>query len=141
MTTFAPRAGTDLYVEVQQFYAAQMQRLDERDLEAYAATFTENGEFRHTPGREPARGRQSILDDLRDFHRQFESDPMQRRHWFNMTHLEPQDDGSIRSTVYALIVKIRPGQPPEVGRSCVVRDILVREHGELRNLSRWVDHD
>nr|WP_218004124.1 nuclear transport factor 2 family protein [Nocardia araoensis] len=51
MTTVASR--TELYAEVQQFYAEQMQRLDNRDIPGYAATFTEDAEFEHTPGIPP----------------------------------------------------------------------------------------
>lgn len=132
---------TDLYAEVQQFYADQMQRLDNKEIEAYADTFTEDAEFQHTPGREPARTRAGIVRDLHEFHKRFENDPMQRRHWFNMINLQPQDDGSIRSTCYALIVKIRPGSKPEIAPSCVVHDVLVWEDGALLTRSRRVEHD
>jgi len=131
----------ELYAEVQLFYARQMQQLDAGKLEAYAATFTEDAEFSHTPGREPARTRDGILADLQDFHKRFEDDPMQRRHWFNMIDLEPQPDGSIVSTFYALIVKTRPGAAPEIAPSCVVHDVLVRQDGDLLNKSRTVEYD
>lgn len=139
MTT--TRSETDLYVEVQHFYARQMQQLDARKLEAYADTFTEDAEFGHTPGREPARTRAGIVRDLQEFHKRFEGDPMQRRHWFNMIALDPQDDGSIRSTVYALVIKTRPGGTPEIAPSCVVHDVLVRQDGRLLTRSRRVEHD
>ncbi len=133
--------GTDLYSEVQQFYAGQMQLLDGGAFEAYSQTFTEDGEFRHTPGREPARGRAGIVRELREFHKRFADDPVQRRHWFNMIHVEARDDGSIRSTCYALVVTTRPGDKPEIAPSCVVHDVLVRQEGALLNRSRRVEHD
>lgn len=133
--------GTDLYAEVQQFYGGQMQLLDGGAFEAYSETFTVDGEFRHTPGREPARGRAGIVRDLHEFHQRFADDPVQRRHWFNMIHLVPQDDGSIRSTYYALVVTTRSGGKPEMAPSCVVHDVLVREDGGLLNRSRRVEHD
>jgi actinorhodin biosynthesis protein ActVIA len=132
---------TDLYAEVQQFYARQMQLLDGGAFEAYAETFTEDGEFRHTPGREPARTRAGISSELHDFHKRFDGDPVQRRHWFSMINLEPQDDGSIRSTVYALVVTTRPGGKPAIAPSCVVHDVLVWADGALLNRSRRVEHD
>jgi actinorhodin biosynthesis protein ActVIA len=135
------RSMTDLYVEVQQFYAMQMQRLDRRDLEGYAATFTEDAEFGHTPGVEPSRTRAGIVRDLHEFHRRFEDDPQQRRHWFNMIHLAPQDDGSVKSVAYCLVVRTRPGRQPELYPSCVVNDVLVWEDGELLTRYRRVDHD
>ncbi|UQI46565.1 nuclear transport factor 2 family protein [Streptomyces sp. HU2014] len=131
-----------LYAEVQQFYARQMQSLDAGKLEAYAETFTEDGEFSHTPGREPSRTRAGITADLYDFHKRFEDDPVQRRHWFNMIDLDPRDDGSIHSTFYVLVVTTRPGvREPEVAPSCLVQDVLVHENGELRNRSRRVGYD
>ncbi|MFI7665404.1 nuclear transport factor 2 family protein [Nocardia sp. NPDC049526] len=139
MTTVASR--TELYAEVQQFYADQMQRLDNRDIPGYAETFTEDAEFEHTPGRPPARTRAGIVSDLVEFHKRFEADPMQRRHWFNMINLQPQDDGTIVSTAYCLVVKIRPNSKPEIAPSCVVHDVLVRVDGNLLTRSRRVAHD
>lgn len=139
MTTVA--SPTALYAEVQQFYADQMQRLDNRDIPGYAATFTEDAEFEHTPGRPPARTRAGIVNDLTEFHQRFESDPMQRRHWFGMTNLQRQEDGTLLATSYCLVVKIRPGRAPEANPSCVVHDVLVRVEGVLLTRSRRVTHD
>ncbi|GAA2879408.1 hypothetical protein Acy02nite_77880 [Actinoplanes cyaneus] len=140
--TSSTQSRTELYAEVQQFYARQMQLLDGGVFEAYADTFTIDGEFRHTPGREPARGREQIVRELHEFHERFAGDPVQRRHWFNHVNLEPQEDGTIRSTVYALVVTVRPGvKQPIIAPSCVVHDVLVREDGELLNRSRRVEHD
>lgn len=131
----------ELYAEVQQYYARQMQALDNGKLEDYAATFTEDAVFGHTPGREPARTRAGIIKDLYEVHKRFENDPQQRRHLFTMIDIEPQDDGSIRSTCYALVLTTRPQRGPELVRSCVVHDVLVRENGSLLNKSRHVEHD
>jgi actinorhodin biosynthesis protein ActVIA len=140
MTT-TTKVPTELYVEVQQFYARQMQALDRGDFTTYSQTFTEDGEFRHTPGREPARGREAIVGDLVEFHRRYEDDPVQRRHWFNHIDVVSRPDGSLQSTVYALVVTVRPGARPDIAPSCVVYDVLVRRDGELLNRSRVVDHD
>jgi actinorhodin biosynthesis protein ActVIA len=130
-----------LYAEVQQFYARQMQSLDSGKLEAYAETFTEDAEFGHTPGREPARTRAGIVADLYAVHERYVDDPQQRRHLFTMTDLDPQPDGSILSTTYALVLTTRKADGPELVRSCVVRDVLVRTDGVLQNRSRMVDPD
>ncbi len=139
MTTVASRA--ELYSAVQQFYADQMRRIDDRDITGYAETFTEDAEFAHTPGRPPARTRAGIIADLVDFHKQFETDPMQRRHWFNMIDLRPQDDGTIVSTAYCLVIKIRPGSELEIARSCVLYDVLVPVDDTFLTRSRRVEHD
>ncbi|MFC0436779.1 nuclear transport factor 2 family protein [Kutzneria buriramensis] len=133
---------TDLYAEVQHFYAKQVQLLDSRAFDEYAATYTEDAEFQHSPGVPPAVTRTAILAELHRFHERFEADPVQRRHWFNGFVLEPQEDGSVRSTFYALIVHVRPGvREPEIGPSCVVHDVLVWSDGVLLTRSRRVDHD
>jgi actinorhodin biosynthesis protein ActVIA len=141
MTTVPARLdlGT-LYPRVQRFYAAQMQRLDSRDITGYADTFTEDAEFAHSPGRPPARARTGIVEDLTDFHRKFEDDPMQRRHVVNMINLEPLDDGVLKSTAYCLVVKVRPGKEP-VFVSCVMHDVLVGLEDELLTRSRYVTYD
>nr|WKU62171.1 putative malonic semialdehyde reductase RutE [uncultured bacterium] len=128
------------YPRVQQFYAAQMQLLDERDLTGYANTFTEDAEFAHTPGRPPSRTRAGIIEDLTDFHRRFADDPMRRRHWVNMINLRQSDDGDLVSTAYCLVVKVRPGQEP-VFVSCVMHDVLVEVDGGLSTRSRHVTYD
>lgn len=132
----------DLYTEVLQHYARQMRLLDDRHLAEYAGSFTDDGEFDHGAGGEPAQGRPAILQLLEDFHRQLDADPQQRRHQFSMVDVEPQDDGSLHTTFYALVLVIRPGvQAPEVRSSCVVRDVLVREGDRLMNRSRIVTID
>ncbi|WP_243788659.1 nuclear transport factor 2 family protein [Saccharopolyspora gloriosae] len=132
----------ELYAEVLHFYGKQMQALDNGDFEAYAATFTPDGVFAHSPALPAARTRAGIVEALREFDLRFENDPVQRRHWFNHVVLEQQEDGSLRSTAYALILTIRPGvKAPEVGPSCVVNDVLVRDGSGLHLCSRAVDHD
>jgi actinorhodin biosynthesis protein ActVIA len=133
----------DLYTEALQFYARQMQALDGGDFQAYADSFTEDGEFTHSPGLPPARTREGIFAELTEFHRRrFAGTPVQRRHWFNHVVLDQRADGDIDATAYALVLTVRPGvREPEIGPSCVVRDVLARVDGELRLRSRRVDHD
>ncbi|MEW1779832.1 nuclear transport factor 2 family protein [Streptomyces sp. NPDC086777] len=133
--------SAELYAEVLQYYARQMQALDAGKVEEYAATFTEDAVFGHTPGREPARTRAGILSDLYQVRERFTADPQQRRHMFTMVDVERLGDGRLRSTCYALVLTTRPGNGPELVRSCVVRDVLVREGGRLHNQERLVDHD
>lgn len=131
----------ELYAEVQQFYADQMQRLDERDFTAFAQTFVEDGELAHAGPQPPARTRAGIVAVLTADAETFAHDPMRRRHWFNMMSLRPQHDGTIASTVYANVFQIRPGAEPRIEMSCVVHDVLVRIDGELRNRSRRIVPD
>jgi actinorhodin biosynthesis protein ActVIA len=131
-----------LYAEVMQHHAVQMQALDSGKFEEYAATFTEDGEFRHTPGRAPARGRAGIVTELYEFHERFADDPVQRRHWFGMLAVSVLDDEAVQADFYTLVVTTRPEQKPVIAPSCTVRDVLVRDGGgRLLTRSRWVDHD
>ncbi|MBF6328257.1 nuclear transport factor 2 family protein [Nocardia transvalensis] len=142
MTTNISLVSTELYSEVQQFYGRQVRLLDGRDFEGYAATFTVDGEFEHSPGRPPARTRAGITTELRDFHRKFDDDPVVRRHWFSMLTLDPAEDGTIEATFYALVVTTRATGKPDISPSCVVYDTLVRgETGELLLRSRRVVQD
>lgn len=129
-----------LYPRVQQFYATQMRRLDSGDIGGYADTFTEDAEFAHTPGREPARTRPGIVADLTDFHRRFADDPMQRRHYVSMIELAPAESGGLASTAYCLVVKVRPGQQPAFV-SCVMHDVLIDAGGRLLTRSRHITYD
>lgn len=141
MTAVPARLDLDtIYPRVQQFYAAQMRLLDERDITGYAGTFTVDAEFAHTPGRPPARTRSGIVADLTDFHRRFAHDPMQRRHWVNMIDLAPLDDGALMSTAYCLVVKVRAEQEP-IFVSCVMHDVLVEVDGGLLTRSRQIAYD
>ncbi|MEU0235639.1 MULTISPECIES: nuclear transport factor 2 family protein [unclassified Streptomyces] len=139
--TGTTHVSTDLYTEVTQFYAHQMQALDGGRFEDYAATFTPSGTFQHSPQADPAVGRAGIVAELVRFHKRFDDDPVRRRHWFNHVALTPREDGAIDSTVYALVVTVRPGGKPEITPSCVVHDVLVREEGRVLTRSRTVTHD
>ncbi|SEK75725.1 nuclear transport factor 2 family protein [Streptacidiphilus jiangxiensis] len=135
--------SADLYAEVQQFYARQVQLLDAVRAEEFAATFAEDGVFEHSPDSAPASGRAGIAAEVRDFNaKRFAKDPVQRRHWFNMLVVEEQPDGSLHTQFYALVMMTRPGElVPVIAPSCVVRDVLVREDGALRTRRRKVSQD
>ncbi|WP_411073229.1 nuclear transport factor 2 family protein [Streptomyces sp. cmx-4-25] len=137
------RVRGDLYSRVQQFHAAQMQALDSGRFDEYAATFTEDGEFRHSPGRPAAHTREGIAKELKAFHAErFGGEPVQRRHWFNMLNVQEQEDGTVHATFYVLALLTREGERvPEIAPSCLVRDVLVEEDGRLLTRSRRVHHD
>lgn len=131
----------DLYVEVQQFYARQMQALDSGKFDEFAETFTEDGEFNHTAGRPSARTRIAIINELRDVQAALVTEDVQRRHWFNMNVITPLGDGTIKSTVYAMVMRILPGGKPEITFSGLAHDTLVRRDGQLYIQARTVISD
>jgi len=130
----------DLHGEVVHFLARQTHLMDGRDFEGFAATFTEDGEFSHTPG-QLATTRAGIVAELVEFHRRFDDDPVVRRHWFNMVVLDPGEVGSWRATYYAYTVNTRPGGDQRIGPSCLVTDVLVRVGDGLLTKSRHVRQD
>ncbi|MGW2305585.1 nuclear transport factor 2 family protein [Streptomyces sp. NPDC001809] len=139
--TYAP-SQTGLYVAVQAFHARQMQALDNGRFEEYAATFTEDGTFQHTPGVPAVRTRAGIVAELRRFHERYRDDPVRRRHWFNQLVLDPQDDGSVRATAYCLVVRTKPGAPqPEIWPSCQTNDVLEIDGDRILMRSRVITYD
>lgn len=141
MTAVLIEVDVTVHTRVQQFYARQMQLLDGGDFEHYAATFTPDGVFQHSPTADPAHGRAGIVEALVEFHKRFDGDPVQRRHWFNHVVLDPMEDGRLRSTVYALVVTTRPGGQPVIAPSCVVHDVLVVEEAAIHLAERRVTFD
>jgi len=146
MSSVAPAptiASVETYVEAQQFYARQVHLLDTLQAEPFAATFTEDAVFDHSPTAPPLHGRSAIAREVGEFQqRQLGQEPVQRRHWFNMMQVFEHPDGTLHAHYYALIVVTRRGQAvPVVAPSCAVHDILVREDGELRTRSRKVTPD
>ncbi|GAA0707222.1 nuclear transport factor 2 family protein [Dactylosporangium roseum] len=143
-TTPAPvLASTETYVEVQQFYAGQVHLLDTVQAEPFAATFTEDAVFDHSPTAPPIHGRAAIAREVAAFHqRQLDGERVQRRHWFNMMTVFEHPDGTLRTHYYALIVVTRKGLAvPVIAPSCTVDDVLVREDGRLRTRTRKVTPD
>lgn len=134
---------TDLYVQIQQFYATQVQHLDALEFDEFAATFTEDGEFGHSDGTPPAKGRAEITTALSEYQkRRYGDDPTQRRHWFDMLKVSPRPDGSIETSYYAVVLATKPGNPVAVPTpSCFVRDVLVPQDGRLLVRRRLVSPD
>ncbi|HEX2299555.1 MAG TPA: nuclear transport factor 2 family protein [Pseudonocardiaceae bacterium] len=149
VATTPTTALADIYPRIQQFYAGQVRHLDTFRAEEFAATFTEDGVFDHRPGSEPLAGREAITAAVLEYQRtRHAADPVQRRHWFNMLQVFPQDDGTFRTEYYALVLQTRPGTPePQIGPSCFVTDVLTVESGangepgQLRTKFRRVRQD
>ncbi|MFE1951192.1 MULTISPECIES: nuclear transport factor 2 family protein [Streptomyces] len=143
LATGRSRSISELYAEVQQFYAGQVRLLDTMQADAFADSFTEDGVFDHRPGADPLVGRAAISAAIRAYQETKHAvDPVQRRHWFNMVQVFPQDDGSIRTEYYAVVYQTRPNvSEPLVGPSCFVTDVLEFEGDELRTRFRKVSPD
>lgn len=56
--------------------------------------------------------------------------------------LDPQADGSVRSTAYVLVVRTTPGTAqPEIWPSCQINDVLEVEGDRILMRSRVVTYD
>ncbi|MFF4344852.1 nuclear transport factor 2 family protein [Kitasatospora sp. NPDC001540] len=130
-----------LRAEVEQFYAAHLQRLDSGAAEAWAADFTADGWFHPQTLPAPVRGRAALAAAARDAHAKLAAANEQHRHWHGMVSVDAQTDGSVKVRCYALVFATTAGQEPRLHRTCVCEDLLVREEGALRISQRVVTRD
>ena len=128
-TGAATAADAALYARVQQFYAWQMGLMDDDDAEAWADTFTEDGEFREPSRMEPLAGRAAIRSSARANVDRRVAAGLRIRHWMGMLQLRPGPDGTLLARSYALAMRTPAGGALEVFASVVCRDVLV-PHGD-----------
>ncbi|WP_411083295.1 nuclear transport factor 2 family protein [Streptomyces sp. cmx-18-6] len=154
------RVSAELYVEVQQFYARQMPLLEERRLEEFLETFTEDGSIEHRPGGWRIEGREQLLAEMR----QRRGDPDQPlveevsarearekniayydglvyRYWFDRMRVEPLGEGALRVRYQAIVSMTDFAGKVSFEPTTVVEDVLVGVEGELYTRSRLVTHD
>lgn len=123
--------SNDTYVSVQRFHTKVMQTMDEGSFKEFAEFFTADGEFAHTPGKEPARTREGILADLLEHHANLPNPDARRRHWFGHMRLSRIDEHAIDSFTYAVVVNTKPNEKPYISFSGAVHDILVEDGGRF----------
>jgi 3-phenylpropionate/cinnamic acid dioxygenase small subunit len=120
------RDATHLRAEIEQFYAWQMQALDDGRAEEWATTFTEDGEFAANAFPEPTVGREALTAAARQAHAAQASAGVVQRHWLGMLSVEPRDDGTVHARCYALVIGTELGGETALRRSTVCEDELVR---------------
>lgn len=133
----------DTYAHVLQFYAHQMQLLDERQAEEWAEGFTEDGVFAQNVKPEPWAGRATIAAKMREgMNRLAAREPqVQRRHWFGMVDASREDADTIKSRYYAVVYETPVGGKASVYLSCTGEDTLVRRDGSWLIQHRLITHD
>src|SRR2546423_14033546 len=136
----SPAVGA-LYSELQQFYARQMQLLDDGEAELWAATFTEDGEFGQDIRPEPRVGRVLIGTRMRAAVERLRESGVTRRHWIGMLAVHPQADGTVHTRYYALVLETPRGGQAAVHLSTACDDVLVRDGDRWLVRSRWITHD
>ncbi|WP_329580445.1 nuclear transport factor 2 family protein [Kitasatospora sp. NBC_01250] len=145
MTTSAhPATATDadLHTEVEHYYARQMQLLDRRSCDEWAATFAPDGVFDANGLPAPAKGRAAIAAAAKAAGDRLAAEGLVHRHWLGMLTVTAQPDGSVSARSYALVIQTQLGGASVLHRSTVCEDRLVRgEDGSLLVLDRKVTRD
>jgi uncharacterized protein (TIGR02246 family) len=128
------------YHEIQQFYARQMQLLDDGDGAAWAETFTEDGVFAQNVKPEPWRGREQIAQRMTAGLARVAERGLTRRHWFGMI-TGYAEDGVVHTRYYATVYETPRGGQATVYLSTLCEDVLVRQDGQWLVRHRLVSHD
>src|SRR5690606_18154056 len=116
------------YAEVQHFYAYQMGLLDDGDVAAWAATFTDDAVFEDATS-EPLLGRVAIQTSVQARVDQLKAEGRQFRHWFGMVNVTERPDGGLDTSLYALAMSTPAGGALTVHGHVVCRDHLVPQAG------------
>jgi SnoaL-like protein len=130
MTVTEPTTAYDLdgtlYQQIQNFYAYQMQLLDDGAVDEWAATFTEDGVFAANAHPEPSRGRAAIAAGAGAATRALRERKVQRRHWLGMLSVRPDGPDTVRARSYAVVLETPKGGQAKLLLSTVCVDLLVR---------------
>ena len=139
-----PYVSAQLYAEVQQFYARQMNLIEgaDADPDAWAETFTEDAVFA-SPGPQPMEvGREAIRASVQGTVDSFAAQRLDFRHWFGMIDVTEGPDGDLRTRYYALGWATPAGGALSARGSLVCHDHLVRgEDGGWRVRERRLSAD
>jgi SnoaL-like domain len=132
-----------LFTEIQQFYARQMNLLDGAtpDPDAWAGTFTEDAVFGSNMDDAPVIGRAAILESVQGGVARIFAEDVDFRHWFGMLDVEAQEDGSLRTRYYALSMSTPRGGSLDIRGHVVGRDHLVSEDGRWLVRHRHLEAD
>lgn len=137
--TGAPRVSAELYTEIQMFYAHQMPLLEERRVEEFALTFTEDGVYAHAKDGWELVGREKLVTEIRASLPHYGTSVF--RHWFDKTVVEPVDEATYKVTFRSLVSITDEAGQVTFEPSATVEDVLVRRDGRLLSKSRVVRHD
>jgi actinorhodin biosynthesis protein ActVIA len=150
----------ELYVEVQQFYAAQMPLLEERRFEEFLETFTEDCVLEHVPFGWRFDGREDLLKEMSARRGDAEAPRVAEtsarrareenipyynglvyRYWCDRLRVVPAGDGALRTRYQAIVSMTDAEGKVSFEPTTVVEDELVRRDGRLLTRSRTITHD
>jgi len=130
-SVFADGLTADDYMEIQQLYSTYNWAIDSGDAEAYAATFTEDGEFNTFKGQEAIKG------FIKRWVEQMGG--ATRKHWNSNLHITG-DGKTAQGKVYLLLIDYAT-QPASVIASANYADSLVKTKDGWRFTKRTTSSD
>ncbi|WEH40470.1 nuclear transport factor 2 family protein [Streptomyces sp. NBC_01218] len=136
--------STEVYQDLQHFYARQMQSTDDLDVPAWAGSFTEDGVFATNAFAEPITGRAAIAAHCdRAFAAQAAAGIV-RRHVMTMLAADSLTDAGaerVRTRSYVMVLETLRGRKTTIYCSTLCEDELVRADGGWQVLRRQVHRD
>ena len=127
--------------EIQDFYARQVQAMDNGRYDEFAETFAEECEFTPIKHQSTAYGRQAIVDKLSDFAKTMFGSGQQRRHWMSMSIVDEVEPNTYEVVSYAIVTNTKAGEPPIVHWAGDIADRLVRGDDGFKVIRREVRSD
>ncbi|MFF0133478.1 nuclear transport factor 2 family protein [Streptomyces mirabilis] len=119
-----PQSSVELYQQVQQFYARQMQLLDSGEVDAWAHTFTEDGVFATNAQPEPTVGRQAMAAGARNAVEYYTAQGIQRRHMLGTVSVTGQEGTTVTVRSYVLLIETPRGGQATILCSATCEDVL-----------------
>lgn len=116
------QARSELYAEVQHFYARHIQLMDDGRAEEAGQTFAADCSMLSPPKvAEPLRGRADLTAGLRRMADTLAAEGVRYRRCHAMLLLEPHANGLLSVRCYVQVIKTLPGEEPPVARHVRVR--------------------
>ncbi|KZM72310.1 nuclear transport factor 2 family protein [Nocardia terpenica] len=132
--------SAEVYSCVDQFYAFQMQTLDDGDIDGWVGTFTDDGVFISNGLPDPVVGREQLAElGRKTVARLSERDAIRRHFVFNVI-IEPASGGVLRTTCYVPVFDTVDGIT-SLTTSTVMHDELVKSDDCLLVRHRVISRD
>lgn len=126
---------------IAQLYAQQSHAIDSGDGLAWAACFTEDGTFRSPTYDGPVSGTEDLAAFAERFAAAAADEGVTRRHWTTSLVLDPAGEDAATGRCYAFVLATAAGDRPQIERSVVFHDRLVRRGGRWQIERREVQVD
>ena len=132
--------SADVYAQIDQFYAIQMQALDDGDIAGWVETFTDDGVFASNGLPEPVAGREGLTTLGKSSVARLDERGAIRRHFVFNIVVQPAADGTLRTRCYVPVFDTVDGVT-SLYTSTVMSDELVFSAGALLVRHRTVSRD